>query len=155
LMVTRFGIALATPQVEAVINLEEQKRMEIVNKLLEASDCINYPKEIRLELTVREPEVIVELCKYPEGTRREVFGLSALRLGVLSLRQACGFIDSATIRAEGERLLSSLESLLTTQSTQMLNGLSQSLRQYFDPSSGALLQRLERLVQKDGELESI
>lgn len=113
------------------------------------------PRELRLALAVRDPEVILEICKYPEGPSRDGFALLALRLGVLALRQASGAIDSATLREEGERLLGSVRELLTATATRTLSELSGSLRQYFDPTSGDLPQRLERLIRKDGDLEAV
>lgn len=59
------------------------------------------PKTLHLDLTIREPEVIGELHKYHEGTERDEFALSALRIGVLALRQASGVLDANAVRAEG------------------------------------------------------
>src|SRR5437660_12831598 len=92
------------------------------------------PKMLRLELDVREPEVIAELCKYPEGPARDALALSALRLGVLALRQASGIIDSAMVKHEGERLLGSIGELLNSNMAQTTN----VLQKYFDPQEGNL-----------------
>ena len=59
--------------------------------------------EVRLELNVRDPEVVQEISRYQDGPDREAFALSALRLGVLALRQATGAVDAASLRQEGER----------------------------------------------------
>src|SRR6266446_1478138 len=108
-------------------------------------------KMLRLELEVREPEVIAELCKYPEGPTRDALALSALRLGVLALRQASGVIDSAMVKHEGERLLGSIGELLNSNMAQTTN----VLQKYFDPYEGDLPQRLQRLLCQDGELEKL
>jgi hypothetical protein len=64
-------------------------------------------------------------------------------------------IDAEAVRREGEQLLGSVRELLVKNSGEVLGGLAASLRQYFDPASGTLPQRLERLVRKDGELEAL
>ena len=56
------------------------------------------PKTMYLELTIRESEVIAELSKYQEGTERDEFALSALRIGILALRQASGVLDANAVR---------------------------------------------------------
>src|SRR5438876_2480226 len=113
---------------------------------------MDLPREIEIALTVRDPETVVELWRRGEGEPRETFALSALRLGVLALRQAAGAVDTATVRQEGERLVSSVRELLTERSNQMMERLATSLKQYFDPTDGQLPQRLDRLVKRDGEL---
>lgn len=113
------------------------------------------PSEIDLHLLVREPEVIAELVRQPIGAARDAFALSALRLGVLALRQASGMLDAGAIRQEGERLLGSVRQLLTEELKTTSGRLSDTLSRYFDPNDGQLSQRLERLVRKDGELETL
>ena len=113
------------------------------------------PKVIRVELAIREPEVLVELNKYAQGSDQEQFALSALRIGVLALRQASGVLDANAVRAEGERLVGSVKDLLTTNTTVFLANVSSTLKSYFDPTEGHLPQRLDRLLKKDGELQSI
>src|SRR5438552_7101356 len=109
--------------------------------------------EVRFELTVRDPDVVEEISKYQDGPDREAFALSALRLGVLALRQATGAVDAASLRQEGERVLGSVRELLSGASARLVSDLSSKLKHYFDPSDGELPQRLERLVRKDGDLE--
>ena len=113
------------------------------------------PRDIRLDLTVRDPETVLELWRRPKGECREGFALSALRLGVMALRQASGVIDTTTIRQEGERLIAGVREMLSDRANQLLSGLSGSLKEYFDPSTGQLPQRLERLLKRDGDLESL
>jgi len=129
--------------------------MEAMSATLDGAEQVEIPKEIRLELTVVEPEVILELNRHPKGAERDRFALSALRLGVQALRQASGVIDGTMIQREGENLLNSVRDLLRTSFTENLSSLSATLKQYFDPANGNLSQRLERLVKKDGELETL
>lgn len=113
------------------------------------------PAEMRLVLHLRDAEIIGEVCRREEGEPRQNYALSALRLGVLALRQAAGVVDGATVRHEGERLVASIRELLLERSTQLMQQLAGSLKQYFDPSDGQLPQRLDRLLKRDGELESL
>lgn len=116
---------------------------------------IDVPRLVHLELDVRDPETILEISRHADCDARTSYALAALRLGALALRQASGVIDSSSIRLEGERLVATVRELLTERSNQMLSGLSASLKQYFDPADGQLPQRLERLLKRDGELESL
>ncbi len=108
---------------------------------------------VLLALEVSDPEVVAELKKHTEGAPREAFALGALRLGVLSLRQAAGELDATAIREAGQTLLSSLADLLSKRGTELTSEISGALRQYFDPATGALPQRIEALLRNDGELD--
>lgn len=44
------------------------------------------PKSLRLDLLVRDQEIVDELKKYPEGESRSTFALLALRVGILFLK---------------------------------------------------------------------
>jgi hypothetical protein len=106
-----------------------------------------------LQLEVADPEVIAELQKHAEGTSRDRYASGALRLGVLALRQASGELDSTAVRQAGEEILHQLERLLTERGTKITGEIGSALRQYFDPATGALPQRIESLLKQDGDLE--
>ncbi len=111
----------------------------------------HQPTIIRLEVT--DPEVSAELLKHTEGIQRETFALGALRLGVLALRQATGELDATAIRDAARDLLGNLAQLLAQRGTEIANDLTGTLRQYFDPATGALPNRIESLLRNDGELD--
>lgn len=113
------------------------------------------PREVRLDLIVRDVEVIGELVRHGEGDERTRYAMSALRLGVLALRQASGVIDSDAVRREGERLVAGVRNTLSEHSSDLLHRLTGVVQQYFDPNTGQLPQRLDRLLKKDGDLEAI
>ena len=108
------------------------------------------PLVVTLEIT--DPEVAADLRRF-EGDARERRALAALRLGVMALRSASGQIDTASIREAGDALVSQVRELLSARATEMTERLASTLGQYLDPKSGVLQQRLEALVQKDGELD--
>ncbi|GBD36643.1 hypothetical protein HRbin36_01768 [bacterium HR36] len=106
-----------------------------------------------LILEVRDPEVIEELSKFPDERERNLYALAALRIGILALRQARGDLDKQTIRAEADRLLSTLRERLESHQQSLAQQIESALKQYFDPQSGQLHQRIQRLIGQNGELE--
>src|SRR5262245_41295704 len=115
----------------------------------------SLPYSLLLELNVTDQEVIRELCAQSEGRARDDFALSALRLGVLALKQARGQVDGQALKREGELLLKDVAQALTEHRTHLDNTLSKALKDYFDPTSGRFHERVDRLLKKDGELESL
>jgi hypothetical protein len=108
-----------------------------------------------LQLKVNDPEILAALRAYPEGEPRNQYALGALRLGVLALRAAAGQIDSGEIRNAGQRLMSDMTSLLTERSGKLTGEVAGALKQYFDPQTGLLPQRIQSLIQNDGDLEKL
>lgn len=108
---------------------------------------------VQLSLEVLDPEVVCELQKHSEGAPREKYALGALRLGVLALRQAVGELDVTTVREAGRDLIGDLTELLSKRGTELTSEISGALRQYFDPTTGVLPQRIEALLRNDGELD--
>ena len=113
----------------------------------------NKRSTFQITLEVVDLDVITELEKHEEGHSREKYALSALRLGVLALRQAAGELDATTVRDAAQELLAGLGQLLAQRGTEITTDISGALRQYFDPSTGALPQRIEALLRNDGELD--
>ncbi|MCL4851247.1 MAG: hypothetical protein KJZ78_07660 [Bryobacteraceae bacterium] len=111
------------------------------------------PATLDLNLRVSDPEVISEVEKHLAGADRERYGLTALRLGVLALRQARGELDAVAVRDAGNRILHDLELLFRERGGKIADDLASALRRFFDPASGELPRRLESLLQQDGELE--
>jgi hypothetical protein len=114
-----------------------------------------FTSPLLLELSVEDPDTIAELCLHPEGGERERFALSALRIGVLALRQARGQVDGAEIRRQTDHMLLELGAQLKAHAELVQNRLAASLKDYFDPESGRFQERVNRLVRKDGELEEV
>jgi hypothetical protein len=106
-----------------------------------------------ISLGISDPEVIAELKKHTEGEERQRYATGALKLGVLALRQAAGELDAGTIRNAAQNMLNDLGHLLADRGKQIASDVSGTLRQYFDPSTGALPQRIDSLVRNDGELD--
>lgn len=111
------------------------------------------PGPIELHLRVDDPEVLADLGGAAEGEERNRLAIHALRIGLLALRQARGHIDADAVRREGERILAEFKSRIEQHDTSIQTQLRGALREYFDPDSGKLSERVARLVRKDGELE--
>ena len=110
---------------------------------------------LSLNLVIEDPEVITELRRRAEGHARNTFAISALRIGILALRQAQGNVDAEVVRNEGQRLIAELNRELALGVQQIDSKIAGSLKLYFDPQSGHFTKRVERLVRKDGDLETV
>jgi hypothetical protein len=120
-----------------------------------ANAAADFPFRLPLEITVEDADTIAELCQHAEGEERERFALSALRIGVLALRQARGQVDGEQIRRQTDYLLQALEGQLGQHAELVHSRLTASLKDYFDPESGRFQERVNRLIRKDGDLEDL
>jgi hypothetical protein len=113
------------------------------------------PKSIALQLTVSDHDSVVELLQKAEGRDRDEYALTALRIGLLSLKHARGQIDAEAVRREGEKLLFDLKHALEQSRSEIHDNLTSALKEYFDPRSGRFHERVDRLIKQDGELEQV
>ena len=112
------------------------------------------PATLELHISVRDQEVIHELLQYEDATREE-FARAALRVGVLSIRQASGLLDAESLKHEGERVVNNVRTELEKHAEQTRQNVESFLKQYFDPNDGNLTQRLDKLVRHDGEIATL
>jgi len=120
-----------------------------------APAIITGEDSVVLNLVIEDPEVSTELRRRAEGHARNTFAVSALRIGILALRQAQGNVDAEVVRNEGQRLIAELSRELALGVQQIDSKIAGSLKLYFDPQSGHFTERVERLVRKDGDLETM
>jgi len=66
-----------------------------------ASASVPYDVPLILTLAIDDPDVLAELIRREKGSARDAFAASALRIGVLALRQAEGHVDAEVVRTEG------------------------------------------------------
>jgi len=104
---------------------------------------------------VSDPEVLLTLSEYPDGAARTNFIVTALKVGVLSLKAARGSLDSDTLRREGDRLMEELGTRLNTWRNKFEERVSGSLTHYFDPQQGTFMERVHRLTKDDGDLATV
>ena len=109
----------------------------------------------RLELLIDDSLIVPELLAYAEGPERDKYALTALRIGVLALKQAQGRLDADVIRSESDRLLGMLEDRLGNHQRTVQDQVAGTLREYFDPKSGRFNERVEQFVKSGGELERV
>jgi hypothetical protein len=113
------------------------------------------PEPMYCHLAISDPEVLMAASEFPEGRARTEFFQTAIKIGVLSLRAARGVVDGDAIRREGDQLMERLTERLNGWRELMESNVSQTLVRYFDPKQGSFTNRLERLVQSDGELATV
>ncbi|GAB3764753.1 hypothetical protein GCM10028796_20460 [Ramlibacter monticola] len=104
---------------------------------------------------VSDPEVLLAMAEYPDGPARTNFLVTALKVGVLSLKAARGTLDSDTVRREGDRLMEQLGERLNTWRGKFEERVAGSLSHYFDPGQGLFVERVNRLTHSDGELATV
>ncbi|HZY17281.1 MAG TPA: hypothetical protein VFE82_02315 [Ramlibacter sp.] len=104
---------------------------------------------------VNDPEVLLALSEYPEGPARTNFLVTALKVGVLSLKAARGTLDSDTVRRESDRLVEMLAGRLNEWGGKFREKVAGSLSHYFDPQQGVFVERVDRLTKADGDLASV
>lgn len=104
---------------------------------------------------VSDPEVILALSEYPEGSAKTHFLVTALKVGVLALKAAKGTLDGDTLRREGDRVMDELGSRLNAWRGKMQEQMAGSLAHYFDPQQGMFHDRVHRLTKPDGELATV
>ena len=104
---------------------------------------------------VSDPEVLLAMAEYPDGPARTNFLVTALKVGVLSLKAARGTLDSDTVRREGDRLMEQLGERLNAWRGKFEERVTGSLSHYFDPGQGLFVERVNRLTKSDGELATV
>ncbi|MGZ5139673.1 MAG: hypothetical protein ACXWCX_17900 [Burkholderiales bacterium] len=100
-----------------------------------------------LDMIIDDALIVPELLAYAPGGQRDQYALTALRIGVLALKQAQGRLDADVIRGEGERLLATLDERLTSHQRSVQDQVAVTLREYFDPKNGRFNERVEQLVR--------
>jgi len=116
---------------------------------------IDPADEMKVKLRITDPEMIRILKEYTEGRVRDDFALSALRIGLLSVRQAQGVIDSNAVRHEGEIILSTLQNSLNAHQKSVSENIGMVLKDYFDPQNGHFQEKLNGLLEENGEIERL
>src|SRR5690349_13478774 len=88
------------------------------------------PSELILQLHVTEKDSITELMIRTGGRDREEYALTALRIGLLSLRHARGQVDAEAVRREADRLVTKFNGLMENYRNQLNDQLTTTLKDY-------------------------
>src|SRR5262249_30252575 len=96
-----------------------------------------------------------ELLKHGDPEHSNEYALTALKIGVLAIRQASGVLDARTIHEECDHFLKLVDNALSGHINSVSIQLGTILGKYFDTTNGEFNQRIERLVRRDGELETL
>lgn len=110
---------------------------------------------LELHLVIIDPDVAAALREYSVGGRRNEFAESALKVGVLALRFTRGLFDGDTVRREGDRLIELLSERLNTYRCDLERNVAATLTGYFDPKNGRFTERVDRLINADGDLAKV
>lgn len=113
------------------------------------------PPVLRLEIDLRDPAVIEALWTRPAGRERDELATDALRIGVAALRHASARVDTEQVKSAGEQLIGQLRTALDDHAKTSQERTAGVLKDYFDPESGRLSERVQRLVSDDGELATL
>ena len=100
----------------------------------------NGNNNMELHLRISDTDLCEELKKHEEGEERDAFAIQAMRIGIIAIRHAQGQIDVDKIQREGDRIIENTKSVLT---------------KYFNPNDGQFHQRIQQLIEENGELEQI
>lgn len=113
------------------------------------------PPVLRVEIDVRDPAVIEALISLPEGRERDGFAADALRIGVAALQHASSRAGAEQVQSAGDQLIARLGEALESHAKTSQERTATVLKEYFDPESGRLTERVQRLVSDDGELATL
>jgi hypothetical protein len=129
----------------------------VTGSVLANEGVVQVPPEgvCRIDMVVDDALIVTEMLAYPMGPERDRYVLTALRIGVLALKQAQGRLDADVIRGESDRLLALLEDRLGNHQRNVQDQVAGTLREYFDPRSGRFNERVEQLVKSGGDLERL
>jgi len=136
-------------ELSATLQPADQLTEQSISYDLKISDAIH------LDIFVTDPSSVHELTLRQPGRERDNYADSALRIGLLSLKHARGQVDADAVKREGDRLLQDLGNSLDSYRTELHEGMTTVLKDYFDPNNGRFQERLDRLVRKDGDLEQV
>lgn len=121
---------------------------------LDSAPANRTPSLVELTLHIADAETIRFLHDAPDDEREDL-ALTALRIGVLALRNTRGEIDVVRLRREGDALTQQVRALLDAHAERVMADTTSSLKHWFDPSTGHLPARLQRLTAHDGELATL
>ena len=116
---------------------------------------IDVPESVHIDLFVTDSDSVRELTFRQAGRDCDEYSLSALRIGLLSLKHARGQVDADAVKREGDRLLQDLGNSFESYRNTLQENVTAVLKEYFDPNNGRFQERLERLVRKDGDIEQV
>lgn len=112
------------------------------------------PETISLQLEVIDPDMVAELSKH-HGDERSQFAMLALKIGIQAVRMASGDIDAVKVRAEGEKIITSLKAELDKANDKMKTELKSELGRYLDKEGGVLPAHLAKLTDDGGPLQQL
>lgn len=121
---------------------------------LDSAAANRAPSLLELTLHVDDADTVRFLETAPDDEREDL-ALTALRIGVQALRHVRGELDVVRLRQEGDALTRQVRVLLDAHAAQVVDGTASAMKLWFDPTTGHLPARLQRLTAHDGEIATV
>lgn len=105
-------------------------------------------RTVRFEVQTDDPDIVAWLDEYP----KEEWGqraTTAMRVGVLALRQASGFIDRESIRQEGKAITDTVERTVAETIGELVGPESDLLRLLDPKRTDGLVEELRKVVDTE------
>jgi len=137
------------------MSANEQFATDAIASDLQALNSIVDRLPRSLHLAISDPEVLDELKKHPDEESRNRYACTALRIGILALRNASGQLDGRSIKDAGDKLLGDVRELLLSRAGNLTSEVSTLFQRYLDPESGMFVRTLDQLVGDNGDLRRV
>jgi len=109
------------------INQNQPGKVATQSRDRTGNEAPTTPSSLRIDHTIRDPELILEILAYPEGRIRTDFIDTCLRIGALALKQAEGQIDAQAVRKEGEQLMNEMQLALNMHRDSVVEQIGENL----------------------------
>lgn len=103
---------------------------------------------LSITVEIDDPDVLAWLNEFDEGDR-PTKAATALRIGVLALRQASGFIDRQAIKDEGMQLTTKIDRQVTEAMTAMVGPESKIMKTLDPKQADGLVAQLREAVETE------
>lgn len=108
------------------------------NKTATNGHLYNGLSALELHLTINDHDLCEELGEHTEGPQRNKFAISAMKIGVIALRQAQGRIDADRVRQAEDHLLTEMGHAFEKHLSDAKREIGGELKDYLDPREGRL-----------------
>lgn len=119
---------------------------------VEVKSC--SPTELMVAIIDRQPEIAQQFHQLAPA-EREQLAANAWSIGLRAALGALSAAHQARLSEVGAQMIKDVESQLSHRLAQHEQSVEAALRRYFDPTTGALSQRLDELVKDGGELSQL
>jgi len=105
-------------------------------------------RSMELSITLDDPDVLSWIEEFPEKDR-SARATTAIRVGVLALRQAAGFVDRQALHDEGARMANLAEKQVIEAMTDMVGPESQLMKTLDPHHADGLVAQLKKVLENE------